>query len=176
MIPEHLPAPFNIFLAEDNTGDCLFFKEALKECSVPTQLTVVHDVEELMRLLTNETTKLPDVLFRDLNMSGKNGFECLSEIKYDTTFKQLTVIIYSTSFHKKMAAALNNTGANYYISKPTEISKLKKVVQEIITFLAQEDFHQRSKETFLFTEERKKSEPLLWFSDFFIISGSKNLN
>ena len=176
MIPENLPAPFNIFLAEDDTDDCLFFKEALKEFSMSTELTVVHDGEELMQLLTNETTKLPDVLFLDLNMPRKNGFEFLSEIKCHNTLKQLTVIIYSTSFHKKMAAALYNTGANYYISKPIEISKLKKVVQGIITFLAQEDFHKRSKETFLFKEERKNNKPFLWFSDFFIISGSKNLN
>ena len=176
MIPEHLFVPFNIFLAEDDTDDCLFFKEALKEFSVPTQLTVVHDVEELMRLLTNETTKLPDVLFLDLNMPRKNGFECLSEIKCDNTLKQLTVIIYSTSFHKKIATALYDTGASYYISKPFEILKLKKVVQEIITFIAQEKIQQPSKETFILTEERKNAQPFLWFSDFFIIPGSKNLN
>ncbi len=177
MIPEHhLPAPYNIFLAEDDTDDCLFFKEALEGFSISTELTVVHDGEELMQLLTNETTKLPDVLFLDLNMSRKNGFECLSEIKCNKILKQLTVIIYSTSFHIKIAAALYYTGASYYISKPYKISKLKKVVQEIITFLAQENFHQRSKETFLLTEERKNNKPFLWFSDFFIIPGPKNQN
>ena len=176
MIPEHLSVPFNIFLAEDDTDDCLFFKEALKEFSKSTELTVVHDGEELMQLLTNETTKLPDVLFLDLNMPRKNGFECLSEIKCDNTLKQLTVIIYSTSFHNKIAAGLYDTGASYYISKPFEISKLKKVVQEIITFIAHEDFHQPSKETFLLTQERKNNKPFSWFSDFFIIPDSKNLN
>jgi CheY-like chemotaxis protein len=120
--------PFNILLADDDIDDCLFFKEALKEFSLPTQLTVVHDGQQLMQLLTNETNELPHVLFLDLNMPRKNGFECLSEIKLDKKLEQLPVIIYSTSFHRKIANMLYETGANYYISKPSEISKLKKAV------------------------------------------------
>jgi len=175
MNPKNTPAPFKIFLAENDTDDCLFFKEALKEFSMHTELTVVHDGEELMQLLTNETTKLPNVLFLDLNMPRKNGFECLMEIKSTTTLKQLTVIIYSTSFHNKAAAALFNNGASYYISKPFEISKLKKVVQDIIELIAKGDFGQPSIETFLLTEEKRNHNPFSWFSDFFIIPDSTKL-
>ena len=60
--------PLNIVLADDDTDDCLFFKEALGELIISTNLITVHDGEELMQLLTNETTKLPQILFLDLNM------------------------------------------------------------------------------------------------------------
>ena len=70
-----------ILLADDDTDDCIFFKEALDELLLPTKLMTVHDGEQLMHLLANESTELPDVLFLDLNMPRKNGFECLEEIK-----------------------------------------------------------------------------------------------
>ena len=50
---------------------------------LPVNFTAVHDGEQLMQYLTNETDKLPHLLFLDLNMPRKNGFECLSEIKLD---------------------------------------------------------------------------------------------
>lgn len=77
----------NILLADDDSDDCLFFKEALRELLLSTNLTTVHDGEQLMQLLTNETNVLPHVLFLDLNMPRKNGFECLTEIKLSKKLK-----------------------------------------------------------------------------------------
>ncbi len=162
----------NILLADDDSDDCFFFQEALKESSISTTLTVVHDGEQLMNLLTSETGTLPHVLFLDLNMPRKNGFECLAEIKMHHALKELPVIIYSTSFHKKIATVLYEHGATYYISKPYEISKLKSAVHKAILLIAEECFQQPNKETFLLTEEKKNSKSFLWFADFFNLADS----
>jgi CheY-like chemotaxis protein len=82
-------APLNILLADDDIDDCIFFKEAVEELLIPTVFTIVHEGEQLMQLLTKEATDLPDVLFLDLNMPRKNGFECLSEIKDNKKLNQL---------------------------------------------------------------------------------------
>lgn len=96
MKPEQQQTPLNILLADDDTDDCTFFKEALKEFPLPTHLIAVHDGEQLMKLLTNQTNELPHVLFLNLNMPRKNGFECLREIKFNKKLKQLPVIVFST--------------------------------------------------------------------------------
>ena len=166
----------NILLADDDTDDCYFLKEALEELPLPTQFTSVHDGEQLMQLLTDERNKLPDMLFLDLNMSRKNGFECLSEIKSNDKLKHLPVIIYSTSFHNKIAEMLYKSGATYYISKPSEISRLKKTVQQIITSIAQGNVSQPAKENFILTTERRNYQKFFWFSDFFSIPLTKKLN
>src|SRR5665647_2218424 len=88
----------NILLADDDTDDCIFFKEALRELLLYTNLTTVQDGEQLMQLLTNETNELPHILFLDLNMPRKNGFECLSEIKQNKNLKDLPVVIFTTFF------------------------------------------------------------------------------
>ena len=166
----------NILLADDDTDDCYFLKEALKELPLPTQLTSVHDGEKLMQLLTEERNELPDMLFLDLNMPRKNGFECLSEIRSNGKLKQLPVIIYSTSFHNKIAEMLYKSGATYYISKPSEISRLKKTVQQIIISIAEGNISQPAKENFVVTSERKSYQKFFWFSDYFSIPFSEKIN
>ncbi len=160
----------NILLADDDPDDCYFMKEALKEFSLPTHLTTVLDGEELMELLTTETTELPAILFLDLNMPRKNGFECLSAIRGNEKLNHLPVIIYSTSFHMEIANRLYQNGANYYISKPADISRLKKIVQYIIVHITEGNNSKPPKENFVLTTNRRNYQKLFWFNDFFKLS------
>jgi CheY-like chemotaxis protein len=67
-------------LADDDTDDCIFFKEALEDLSFTTTLSTANDGVELMHFLKARLSDLPDALFLDLNMPRKAGYECLSEI------------------------------------------------------------------------------------------------
>jgi len=141
----------NILLADDDTDDCIFFKVALNELLISTHLTAVHDGEQLMKILTNETTELPHVLFLDLNMPRKNGFECLLEIKLSEKLNRLPVIIFSTSFEQEVVNTLHNNGAHYFIRKPSEFSQFKKIIQQSLTLIAQEDILQPTRDNFVLT-------------------------
>lgn len=70
-----------ILLADDDEDDRLFFKDAFEEVKVQTNVNFVHDGMQLMDHLMNPDTKIPDILFLDLNMPKKTGKECLIEIK-----------------------------------------------------------------------------------------------
>ena len=141
----------NILLADDDTDDCNFFKITLEKFLHPTRLTAVHDGEQLMELLTNETYELPDVIFLDINMPRKNGFECLSEIKLSKKLKQLPVIMFSTSLEQEVVNLLYRNGAQYFIRKPAEFSLFKKIIQQTITLIAQENISQPTRENFVLT-------------------------
>ena len=140
-----------ILLADDDTDDCIFFKEALDELLLSTHLTVVHDGEQLMQQLINETNEFPDVLFLDLNMPRKNGFECLSEIKLSKKLNQLPVIIFSTSFEQEVVNQLFQNGAQYFIRKPSEFSQFKKIIQHSLAQIVQENISQPTRENFVIT-------------------------
>ncbi|MDP1764333.1 MAG: response regulator [Sediminibacterium sp.] len=141
----------NVLLADDDTDDCLFFKAAVDEFPLPTQLTVVHDGEQLMKLLTNLTNELPDILFLDLNMPRKNGFECLSEIKLSKELKRLPVIMFSTSFEQEVVNLLYKNGAQYFIRKPSEFTQFKKIIQHTLMLIAQENISQPTSGKFVLT-------------------------
>ena len=122
----------NILLADDDSDDCLFFKDVLDELHLPTLLTTVHNGEQLMEVLLN-SDELPDILFLDLNMPRKNGFECLSEIKQTQKLNQVPVIIFSTSFVPDVVALLYQNGAHHYICKPDDYELLLKILRRVVT-------------------------------------------
>src|SRR5450432_222770 len=146
----------NVLLADDDIDDCQFFEEALDELPISTHFTAVHDGEQLMQLLTNETNELPDILFLDLNMPRKNGFECLLELKLNETLKKLPLIIFSISFEQEVVNQLHKNGAQYYIRKPTEFSQLQKLIQLALNLMEQENISQPTRENFVLTMENNR--------------------
>ena len=142
-----------VLLADDDTDDCLFFKEAVSICIPSTNFSAVHDGEQLMQLLNNETGNLPDILFLDLNMPRKNGFECLEEIKHNKKLKALPVVVFSTSFEQEVVNRLYDNGAQYFIRKPSEFSLYKKIILHTLTLIMQKDISQMAKEDFVLTVE-----------------------
>ncbi len=147
----------DVLLADDDTDDCYFFKEALAELKLSINLTAVHNGEELMKLLKSEITMsdympLPDVLFLDLNMPRKNGFECLQEIKSSGYMKQLPVIILSTSFEQAVVNLLYTSGAQHFIRKPSDFSLFKKTIQQtFITTIVPQKTLQPARDQFVIT-------------------------
>jgi len=123
---------YKLLLADDDADDCIFFKEALEDLAVDATLATVSNGVELMKMLHSQSILLPDLLFLDLNMPLKNGFECLEEIKGDKKLRSLPVVIYSTSLNMEVMNLLYEKGAQYYIRKPGEFLKLKKVIREVL--------------------------------------------
>ena len=144
----------HILLADDDKDDCLFFEEAIAELTTTTNFTTVHNGEQLMQLLTNETMKLPDILFLDLNMPRKNGFECLAEIKSNSKLKYLPVVIFSTSYEQDVVNLLYDNGAHYFIRKPSEFTLFKKIILHTLLLILQlGSSTQPAKENFVLTVE-----------------------
>ena len=141
---------YNLLLADDDEDDCDFFKEALDELLLPTSLVTVNDGVQLMDFLSESGAEnLPDILFLDLNMPRKNGLECLTEIKQKQEYKDLPVIIFSTSLDKDIVDLVYQKGAVHYIRKPGEFSKLKKVIANALSITSQSNFKQPVRENFI---------------------------
>ena len=139
----------NIFLADDDFDDCLFFKSIVDEFPLSTLLTDVHDGEQLMELLTNDTKVLPHILFLDLNMPRKNGFECLAEIKLNDKLKALPVIMYSTSSEQNVIDRLYKNGAQHFIQKPSDFLQFQRVIHYVLTLIVRGPSLQRTKNNFI---------------------------
>jgi CheY-like chemotaxis protein len=149
----------NLYLADDDKDDCLLFKDALEELPVSAKLTTVHDGEQLMNLLMEETSDLPHVLFLDLNMPRKNGFECLSEIKFNDKLKQFPVVIFSTSFEQDVVNLLYKKEAHYYIRKPADFAQLKNVILQALVLATDGNSIQPAKEHFVLKGDLEPTQP-----------------
>lgn len=122
-----------IFYTDDDPDDQLFFKEVVseieKDCAVYTQ----NHGQELLQLLKNPPPS-PHLIFLDLNMPIKNGYDALREIRGSSDYQQTPVIIFSTSNDHQAISRSKELGANMFISKPPSYERLKEILQEVLSF------------------------------------------
>jgi len=125
-------------LADDDADDRFLFEKALKEIPIATHLTTVSNGEELMDYLFKDSTDLPDVLFLDLSMPRKTGYECLIEIKANKKLEAIPIIVFTTSIPSNIGAEmkLSNTmvkfGAQDYVRKPIDFDQLKHAIHQAL--------------------------------------------
>ena len=128
--------PLNILLAEDDLDDRIFFEKVLSQIPISINHTFVKNGEQLMKYLHSAQCPLPDVIFLDLSMPLKTGFECLAEIKDNDKLKALNVVMLTTSFSSSteledmLKSTLAGMGAMDYIRKTGDMEQFKAVIQQ----------------------------------------------
>lgn len=123
-----------IFLIDDDADDREIFQDAL---SVIESNTSIHFQEaengvDAFVKLNDPKTKKPDVIFVDLNMPKMDGKEFLMEIKKQHSFKEIPIIIYSTSANKSDVDFTLQHEAEKFMTKPHSISDLKKELESTL--------------------------------------------
>jgi CheY-like chemotaxis protein len=130
--------PLNILLADDDRDYRFLFEQALKELPIASHLTTVENGEELIHYLMKHTLELPTILFMDLSMPRKTGFECLHEIKESVLLKELPVVVLTVSLPSDVGYEINiekmlkDLGAQGYIRKPHDFELLKTDIHNAI--------------------------------------------
>ena len=117
----------SIMMAEDDKEDVDIFKEILNDLTCNANLEVAANGIELMKML-EETEVLPELIFLDLNMPLKNGMVCLQEIKANQRWKDVKVIILSTSSHQDQIKAAYDKGADFYMVKLSNYIDFKNAI------------------------------------------------
>jgi CheY-like chemotaxis protein len=138
-----------VLLADDDDDDKLLFVDVLKELHIPAKLSSAGNGEILMRMLSEGP--LPELLFLDLNMPLKNGFECLEEIRGEKRFDDMPIIIFSTSSQPSAIDQVFNAGAQLYVRKPNDFTQLKKVIKHVFEMNWGSQEHKTTRENFVLT-------------------------
>ena len=125
-----------LLVADDDADDRQLVKEALEEIFLAGNLRFVEDGEELMNYLRGKgkydepvSCPRPALIFLDLHMPKKNGYEALKEIKSDPDLRQIPVVILTTSKSQKDIYQSYDLGANSFISKPSMFGELVVVMR-----------------------------------------------
>lgn len=128
----------------------MLFRDAVAETGVPVNLHMLDDGEVLMKHLLDSGVTLPDLLFLDLNMPIKNGFQCLEEIRATPFLHDLVVIIYSTTASPRDVDQVYDKGASLFVKKPNSFKVLRHTLSQIFTLNRKEYFASIQKENFVF--------------------------
>lgn len=125
-----------LLMADDDEDDCLLMNEAVREIFKSEHFFCLRDGQELIDYLLRrgiytdpKKFPAPDLIFLDLNMPRKDGFQTLKEIKEHPKLKAIPILIFSTAKEQEQIEVCYKLGANSYITKPMSFENLLKAVR-----------------------------------------------
>ena len=130
--------PVNILMADDDDGDRRLAMKALQKHRLINHVYEVEDGAELLDYLNrkgefSDSTRFPfpDLVLLDLNMPKKSGLEALKEIRESQKFKELPIVILTTSESEEDIYKGYDLGVNSYITKPVTFQGLSDALTQM---------------------------------------------
>jgi len=122
---------YSILYVDDDVDDLFLISEAFEKFT--DDLTVVHAENGVEGLNTLEKMEenLPCLVIIDINMPIMDGKEMLVKLRTHSQFKNLPVIMFSTSGSEKDKQFAEDNDAEF-ISKPASYTELKSLVKQFV--------------------------------------------
>jgi len=128
----------HILVVEDNEGDILLITEALQECKVINDVSVVRNgklaLDFVFKKGDYDDVLSPDIILLDINLPLKNGIEVLQTLKSDETTKHIPIIMLTTSSSESDIMKSYNHHANAFITKPVDASEFFEAILSLVNF------------------------------------------
>ena len=137
----------HVFFASGSPDDSLIFQQAIAELPYLVHPSMAKDDEDILKVL-EDLPEIPDLIIFDLDLSDKNGVECLLKIKANKKFEFLPVVIYGTTPYPSVISQLYQGGAHLYLHK-SENSGLKTLINYVLSINWKEKIAQPPREEFV---------------------------
>jgi CheY-like chemotaxis protein len=123
---------------EDDPNDVLLFQHACNRAGMTANLQVVVDGDQAVGYLRGSEAfsnrdhhPLPNLILLDLKMPRVNGFDVLGWLRKEDRFKNVPVIVLSSSIHKNDIKRAYALGANSFLVKPVGFDALVDLAKTI---------------------------------------------
>ena len=122
---------FRILLAEDNPGDVLLFREALKSRNFQCELVVAADGQQAIAMVRDVASggPRPHLIVLDVNLPKQNGDAVLRQIRLEPMLAGIPVVVLTSSSSPLDRATANGLGASMYLEKPSDLEGLYRLGQ-----------------------------------------------
>jgi chemotaxis family two-component system response regulator Rcp1 len=122
-------------LVEDCEPDARLFSELLADSSSGYRLSVVNDGEQAVDFLQRRNgysnAPHPHLIFLDLNLPKRTGFEILQEIRSMPVLRPTPVVVLTSSQNENDVNAAYRGGANLYLRKPSTLEQFESLMQAV---------------------------------------------
>ncbi len=124
-----------VLLVEDNPDDVVMIREAFEQSLTPIQLYVVSNGEQAIKFVrrTDPDAPRPSLILLDLNLPIRNGLDVLAELKSDTDFLSIPILVLTTSQAPDDIQRCYSLHANAYITKPPDFDGFADVIKQVAT-------------------------------------------
>ncbi len=119
----------NILIVDDSRTMRQFLSLAMKRIPGSKVIEAIDGTDALGKLSSEKV----DVILADVNMPVMNGFELVDNIRVNSTYKNIPIIMITTEGKEPEKQRALAIGANAYLTKPIQIHELIKLVKSFIS-------------------------------------------
>jgi CheY-like chemotaxis protein len=120
-----------ILLAEDNPGDVLLFREALRSANLACELIVAQDGEKALQLLEKAwalgSSAHPDLIVLDINLPKRSGQDVLRWVRGNPGLATVPVMILTSSASPDDRTKATLLGADLYVQKSSNLDEIFEI-------------------------------------------------
>lgn len=125
-----------ILLVEDNEAAAELALRAFRRRKISNPVYVARDGEEALdyverRGAFSENAPVPSVILLDLRIPKVDGLDVLRQLKQHPIYRNIPVVVLTTSAEDRDVRRSYELGAASYIVKPVEFEKFQEVVERI---------------------------------------------
>ena len=126
-----------ILYADDDLDDKTWVTEASKMLDYTLDIDFVENGREVFDYL-KRYMPLPALIVLDLNMPELDGRQTLQKLKATQEYKEIPVVIVTTSSNKVDVDVCNRLGASLYLVKPDSHIEWQQIVRQLVPYISQD--------------------------------------
>jgi CheY-like chemotaxis protein len=130
-----------ILIAEDDNGHAALIRKNIFRAGISNSILHFKDGQELLDFLyirkdsPHRIREASYLLLLDIRMPKIDGVEVLRNIKKDTEFRKIPVIMLTTTDDPREVEHCHKLGCSNYITKPVDYEKFVDVIKKLGLFL-----------------------------------------
>ncbi len=114
----------NVLIVDDTEMNCIILQEKLENLGISCEYTL-SSTDSLIRLdIAHKTNKSFDIIILDYLMPEMDGEELAQKISVDQRFKDVPIVILTSSTVKGMGKRFSEAGVTAYLQKPIKNEQL----------------------------------------------------
>lgn len=121
----------DVVIVDDDEDDRFLLDLAIDQLSLKVKVITISDARDALTYL-QECRRPPSLLITDLNMPCLNGFELLNLLKQSTHYRDIPVVVLTTSQAQLDRERCYRAGANAFIVKPGDFSGMTDLLHSCI--------------------------------------------
>lgn len=128
--------PVIVLMVDDDKEDIYATKRAFADGKIANDFRYVMDGFELFDYLENRgaysdgvANPAPHIILLDINLPKKSGLEILAELRLDDRYRQIPVVVLTTSDNDSDILGSYDRGANSFITKPVSVTGMLDIAQ-----------------------------------------------
>ncbi len=124
-----------ILYADDDLDDKTWVTEASQMLDYSLDIDFVENGREVFEHL-KKSLQHPALIVLDLNMPELDGRQTLQKLKASQEYKEIPVVIVTTSSNKIDVEICNRLGASLYLVKPDSHSEWQQIVRQFVPYIS----------------------------------------